>query len=197
MRAPERAAPEWTVVIPVKGGAAAKSRFGGDPADRAELALAMALDTVEAALVVASVIVVVPDEFAAPFRALGASVVTDPDAGLTAAIERGLAEAPPRHGRAVLLGDVPAMTAAELAAALAMATDRVLVADADGTGTVLIAAPPGVMHDVGFGPDSRARHRARGYRELVEPWPGLRRDVDVAENLVGLTTGPRTRALGH
>ena len=184
---------EWTVVVPVKGGPDVKSRL--HTPDRADLALAMALDTVEAALAVAHVVVVVPAPLFEPFRDLGATAVADPGTGLIGAIEVGLDAVPADHGSAVLLGDVPGLLPAELAAALAAATDRVMVADADGTGTVLIAAPPTVAHRVGFGPDSRARHLGLGYRELLEPWPGLRRDVDVAENLAGLDTGPRTRAL--
>lgn len=184
--------PDVTIVIPVKGGPNSKTRFGGSADERAALALAMALDTVEAALAVADVVVVAPEEFAQPFAALGARVVTDPGGGLIAAIERGLADVPVANGSAVLLGDLPGLQPAELSAALAQADERVLVADADGTGTVLVAAPPGVTHDLGFGPGSRARHLASGYRELLEPWPGLRRDVDSPVHLEGLTLGPRT-----
>lgn len=184
---------EFTIVVPVKGGPDAKSRL--DDPDRAALALAMALDTVEAALEVAPVIVVAPADLASDFEELGATVLPDPGTGLTGAIEAGLAAVPAGHGSAVLLGDVPGMQPVELAAALAAATDRVMVADADGVGTVLVAAPPGVAHEIGFGAGSRARHRASGYRELLEPWPGLRRDVDVAANLEGLAAGPRTTAL--
>lgn len=184
---------EFTIVIPVKGGPDAKSRL--DDPDRAALARAMALDTVEAALAVAPVIVVAPVNLAKDFEELGAVVLPDPGSGLIGAIEAGLGLVPAGHGSAVLLGDVPGVQPAELAAALAAATERVMVADADGVGTVLLAAPPGVTHELGFGVDSRARHLASGYRELVEPWPGLRRDVDVAANLVGLAAGPRTTAL--
>lgn len=183
----------FTIVVPVKGGPDAKSRL--DDPDRAALALAMALDTVEAALAVAPVIVVAPPSLFAGFAALGAVVLPDPGAGLIAAIESGLAAVPASRGSAVLLGDVPGVQPVELAAALAAATERVMVADADGVGTVLIAAPPGVTHQPGFGAGSRALHRASGYRELLEPWPGLRRDVDVAANLEGLAAGPRTTAL--
>lgn len=191
----EMPATNWTVVVPVKGGPAAKSRFGGQPADRAALALAMALDTVEVALTVAAVIVVAPTALAAAFEELGATVVDDPGEGLIAAIEAGLAATNKHSGSAVLLGDVPAVRPDELRQVLTIATDRVMVADADGTGTVLIAAPAGVPHEVRFGAGSRNAHLAAGYRELLEPLPGLRRDVDVAENLVGLQTGPRTSRL--
>ena len=154
----------------------------------------MALDTVEAALGAADVVVVVPDSLAGDFAALGARTVTDPGGGLDAAISHGLLAVDPTRGSAVLLGDLPGLQPAELSAALALATERVMVADADGTGTVLIAAPPGTAHDIAFGEGSRARHLALGYRELLEPWPGLRRDVDRPEHLGGLL-GTRTRAI--
>ena len=80
----------WSVVIPVKVLARAKSRLAGlaGPA-RSELALAMAADTVRAAAacpVVATVVVVTDDPAAASaLGALGAWVVADePDAGAPA-----------------------------------------------------------------------------------------------------------------
>ena len=86
--------PDWTVVVPVKGTASAKSRFGGPADARAALARAMALDTVEAvlrALRVTAVIVVTASDDAAQFESLGAMVVREePGAGLLAAIGVGL-----------------------------------------------------------------------------------------------------------
>ncbi len=193
--------PDWSVVVPVKGTAAAKSRFGGPEAQRLALARAMALDTVEAALAapgVAGVIVVTGASFAQDFTDLGATVVDDTAADLRGAIALGLANTPPALGGAVLLGDIPALDPRELGAALAAAASHplALVADADGSGTVLTTALPGVAHIIGFGPGSRAAHLASGYAELAEPWPSLRRDVDTAEHLAGLASlGPRTTAL--
>lgn len=185
----------WTIVVPVKGTSAAKSRLGGN--DR--LAMAMALDTVEAALAVAPVIVVTSAAARAAFEQLGARVVSDPGTGLIGAISAGLAGAP--GATAVLLGDLPAVRPAELAAALDAAARHPLsiVADADATGTALAAATPGAAHALAFGPGSRAAHVAAGYVELAGEWPGLRRDIDLAEHLDGLTLGPRTAAVlrGH
>jgi hypothetical protein len=89
----------WSVVIPVKVLARAKSRLAGlaGPA-RSELALAMAADTVRAAAacpVVATVVVVTDDPAAASaLGALGAWVVADePDAGLNPALAHGAAMA--------------------------------------------------------------------------------------------------------
>lgn len=180
----------FTIVIPVKGTAQAKSRFGAG--DNSALALAMALDTVEAALQVAPVMVVTTD--AEPFAALGAQVIADPGRGLNDAISAALdrLEGP----TAILLGDHPALRAGELTSALAAAGNhgRALVADADGDGSALTTSM--TTHDLRFGVDSRARHLAEGYVELAGDWPGLRRDVDTAEQLAGLThLGPRTSAM--
>ncbi len=188
---------EWVVVVPVKGTAAAKSRLGGDPAMRLALARAMALDTVEAALAasgVAEVIVVTGPQLADAFASLGATVLDDPGQGLIAAIEEGLAYvggAVPAAATAVLLGDVPALRSEELGAALAAASAHPLamVADADGSGTVLTCAAPAESHALRFGRASRAGHVAHGYVELTGPWPGLRRDVDTDADLEGLDVG--------
>ena len=180
----------FTIVIPVKGTPAAKSRMG--TGDNSPLALAMALDTVEAALQVAPVVIVTAD--AEPFRALGARVIVDPGIGLNGAIAAALDQV--SGPTAVLLGDHPALRPAELADALALASghDRALVADADGEGSALTTSLG--AHDLRFGVDSRARHSAEGYVELAGDWPGLRRDVDTVEQLAMLDyLGPRTCAL--
>jgi 2-phospho-L-lactate guanylyltransferase len=103
---------------------------------------------------------------------------------------------------AVLLGDVPALQSAELAAALALAERHPLafVPDADGTGTVLITALVASDHAPSFGSGSRAAHAAAGYFELDLPSKsGLRRDVDTPEHLAALASrlGPRTAALAR
>ena len=108
----------FVIVIPVKGGAGAKSRLGGDATFRAALARAMALDTIEAALEVAPVIVVTSDELAADVAAVRVVVVPDPGEGLNAAIEAGLEAAPRGAASAVLLGDLPGLDPRELRAAL-------------------------------------------------------------------------------
>ncbi|GAB2450370.1 2-phospho-L-lactate guanylyltransferase [Conyzicola lurida] len=188
---------EWIVVIPVKGTGEAKSRLGDGHPDRAALAQALALDTVAAALAAASVVlvlVVTTAEAAPAFDDLGAFVVIEEQpSGLAAAIADGLDVATdlgaPGRGVAVLLGDLPALQPAELAAALAAATAHELsmVPDADGTGTALIAAADGAVHATAFGAGSRAAHAAAGYVELaVDADSGLRRDVDTPQQLADL-----------
>jgi len=199
----------WSMVIPVKVLAQAKSRLiglAGPP--RAQLALAMAADTVAAALAtpqVASVIVVSDDqEVGAELGGLGAVVIADdPAAGLNPAMVFGASYADtrwPGRGRAAMAGDLPALRPAELTAALEAAGEagEAFVPDAAGTGTTLYAAGPGVDFRPGFGPGSRDRHLAAGAAELDLPQlRGLRQDVDTPADLqraVDLGLGPRTRA---
>lgn len=196
---------EWVVVVPVKGTSRAKSRFGAG--DHGALATAMALDTVEAARAahgVAEVIVVTSPEAGPAFEDAGARVVVESEPrGLTAAIALGVesatAAAQGTRGVAVLLGDLPALAPDELTEALLLASahERATVADAEGTGTVLITARPGATHAPAFGVGSNALHRAAGYVELDLPAEsGLRSDVDTRERLEALRSrvGPRTGA---
>ena len=198
---------EWIVVIPVKGTDDAKSRLG-DSVHRPAIALAIALDTATAALAAPSVIgvLVVTSAAAAPhFDELDVLVVVeDEPAGLPAAIANGLELATelgaPGRGTAVLLGDLPALTADELEAALVSATGHPLamVADAEGSGSVLVTAADGAVHATAFGAGSHAAHLAAGYAELPVPvTSGLRNDVDTEEQLRALRPrlGPHTAAL--
>ncbi|RZU49817.1 2-phospho-L-lactate guanylyltransferase [Krasilnikovia cinnamomea] len=188
-------------VIPVKRLGTAKSRLRGAvaPARHAELALAMLRDTVAAVLdtaAVAELLVVTDDPDAAGAVAeLGARPVPDhPAAGLNAALRHGAdTVAGLSHPRVVLAGDLPALRPEELAAALSAATTapppparadgRAFVADAAGTGTVLLAAPVGVPLGPRFGPGSAGEHAASGARPLAGEWPGLRQDVDTPADL--------------
>jgi len=202
----------WSLVVPVKVLAQAKSRLTGlAGADRAELALAMAADTVAAALASSAVqtVLVITDDRAvsAEMSRLGALVLADePASGLNEALRFGAGYARdrwPERGVAGLAGDLPALQPAELTTALELAglQGRAFVPDAAGTGTTLLAATPGADFEPLFGLDSRARHRAAGAAELdLQATSGLRRDVDTVEDLqvaasVGL--GPRTRVLLH
>lgn len=215
---------EWTVVVPVKRLELAKSRLcaslgrspaevdasrrsDGRPADRpnARLALAMATDTVRAALAssaVARVLVVTDDPTAdRVLSALGAQTIPDtPDGGLNAALQHGARTASaehPEHGVVALSADLGALRPEELTAALRSAAShrRGFVADAQGSGTTLLAVTPGESLQPRFGPDSAAAHLAGGAHRLEGTWPGLRRDLDTAEDLriaAGLGLGPAT-----
>jgi 2-phospho-L-lactate guanylyltransferase len=218
----------WTVIIPVKRLAHAKSRLrdgigsaGGVASSRAheELVLAMVLDTVAAALsspVVGRVIVISPDpEPGEEAALLGAETMPDvPDAGLNPALAyaaahvRRTSTGGTEPGVAALTADLPALREAELTEALRQADQvagslgpgviaRSFVADAAGTGTVLLAAPAGAALEPCFGPDSAAAHEASGAIRLSGAWPSLRRDVDTPADLaeaLALGVGPRTAA---
>ncbi len=196
----------WLAVVPVKRLAGAKSRLRGalPGVPHEDLALALVLDTVVAALACPALagLVVVTDDPAvrAPVLSLGAQVVPDrPGAGLNPAFAHGAALAAGRPV-AALAGDLPALRADELAAALSVAgtAARGFVADIEGTGTTLLTALPGVALDPRFGPGSAAAHAASGAVPLAGSWPTLRQDVDTPEDLraaARLGPGPHTAAL--
>jgi 2-phospho-L-lactate/phosphoenolpyruvate guanylyltransferase len=248
----ESARDNWTVLLPVKVLARAKSRLAVLAGPRRwELALAMASDTVAAVVAcpeVARVVVVTSDPVAGEqLAALGAVVVPDVHAGavgldgggggdggdgsqdaLNAALLHGAAVASRRWQAtclAALTADLPALRPAELAAALRAVAEEVaagqtagratghaarragngtaFVPDAAGIGTTLYAAAPSADFRPAFGGASRARHALGGAAELaldgvLDGVPGLRRDVDTAEDLraaVALGAGFRTTAL--
>ncbi len=190
------AALSWSLVVPVKVLAQAKSRLTGLAGQfRAELALAMVADTVAAAAAArrVAVVLVVTDDAAVREAAAGLGAIVLPDepaAGLNPALEHGAAYSVanwPERGRAALAGDLPALRPEELDAALAAAANSsagnggagnggagecragngsAFVADADGTGTTLYAVGPGAEFRPEFGVASRDRHLAAGAAEL-------------------------------
>ncbi|MEJ5866365.1 2-phospho-L-lactate guanylyltransferase [Pseudokineococcus sp. 5B2Z-1] len=201
----------WDVVLPVKGGPAAKSRLGGDAALRGRLALAMALDCLDVVLAapgVARALVVTDDPaVAGAVAAAGARVVAPGPASARAsalddAVRAGARAAercrpvPPDGaggagtGVAVLLPDVPALRAQEMGAALAGASEALaagasaaLVPDAAGRGTALLAARTADDLPVAYGEGSAGRHAGAGAAVLDLALPGLRRDVDTRADL--------------
>lgn len=211
MSASSPAAFRWSLVVPLKPLAVAKSRLAGSagPA-RAGLALAFAQDTVAAALACPAVrdVTVVTDDLlaGAELAALGARVLPDdPAAGLNAALRHGAdAVRARRPGAAVaaLNADLPALRGADLHQVLDAAASgpgRAFLADAAGIGTTLLAAASGVPLDPAFGGASRDRHLASGAREITLPGvDSARRDVDTAADLrvaLALGVGPRTAAI--
>ncbi len=217
--------PRWAVVVPVKGPARGKSRLEVAGVDRVALARAIALDTIAAAAACPEVerVIVVTDDAALPLHAAGiphlkwvdetatrerlasagatGAPVTLPEAGLDGAVALGTADAGERMPRAALLGDLPALRPADLAAALraAASVDRAVVADGEGTGSTLVTAAPGVTWRSAFGDGSFARHVDLGCTPLdVADASTLRRDVDTAAQLdaaAALGVGERTSAV--
>ncbi|WSQ12038.1 2-phospho-L-lactate guanylyltransferase [Streptomyces sp. NBC_01231] len=201
---------QWTLVIPVKPLARAKSRLSDTAADglRPGLALAFAQDTVAAALAcpaVKDVAVVTDDPLAGrELGALGARIVSDePHGGLNAALAHAAAvvrATRPESAVAALNADLPALRPLELARVLDAATEfpRAFLPDAAAIGTTLLTAREGVELQPAFGTDSRARHRASGAEELVlDTVDSVRQDVDTGADLraaLALGVGPRTAA---
>ncbi|MFJ3905819.1 2-phospho-L-lactate guanylyltransferase [Streptomyces sp. NPDC090025] len=200
----------WSLVVPLKPLALAKSRLAasvGGPL-RGRLALAFAEDTVAAALGcpgVRDVAVVTDDPVAgAALAALGARIVPDlPGAGLNAALAHGAravrAERPGARV-AALNADLPALRPAELGLVLAVAGQfpRAFLADAAEIGTTFLSAAPGVELEPAFGGPSRRRHLSAGAVEIrLAGVDSVRRDVDTGDDLaaaLALGVGPRTAA---
>lgn len=206
------------LIVPLKPPTLGKSRLrqalGSLPDDHhAELVLALAQDTLHAAMAVNEVrrVLVTGREPAAlgTLRDLGAEIVDDGAAGdLNSAIragERLLRGADPMTRVAVLQPDLPALRTDELAQALSAADDdRMYVSDRHGTGTTLLTA--GGAHPLNpcFGPGSARAHARTGARACASPVPSVRGDVDTSGDLeyacslgLGIHTHALLESLGH
>lgn len=191
----DRAA-NWSLVVPLKPLALAKSRLAptADDEVRPELALAFAQDTVAAALAcsaVRDVAVVTNDARAsAELAALGARIVPDlSTTGLNGALTlgaRSVRASRPGAAVAALNADLPALRPGELRRVLDRAADfqRAFLADAAGIGTTLLTSAPGVELGPVFGGRSRAGHSASGAVEiLLDGVASVRQDVDTGDDL--------------
>lgn len=199
------------LVVPLKRLASAKTRLAGvagpaGSAEHARLVLALAADTVAAALAtegVAGLLVVA----AAPgdvghLGDLGAEVVAEPPGGgLNAALAHGvdlLREREPGCVVGALQADLPALDPADLAAAIGQAgMRRAFCPDRAGTGTTLLLSAPGEALGPRFGARSAAAHAASGAVRLAATGVGLRTDVDTPSDLAlarGVGLGAHTRA---
>ncbi|HUQ61105.1 2-phospho-L-lactate guanylyltransferase [Lentzea sp.] len=195
---------EVDLLVPVKTLDRAKTRLtsatGGDPVSHAALALALAMDTVSAAVAtpgVRRVVTITSDPaVASEMAALGVESLPEPgEPGLNAALAHGARTL--RSARiGALQADLPALKPAELQAALEAALHRrAFVPDRQGTGTTLLLAAPGGELDPRFGVGSAGHHRISGAVPLTGAWPSLRCDVDTEEDLrlaMGLGLGAHT-----
>lgn len=180
-----------TAVVPVKSLRAAKSRLGLPPRQRAQLALAFALDTIDALSAcprVSSVVVVASDPLLeARLDHARVRIVPDPGDGLGAAVRDGLTEAARRAGDilAVVPADLPCLRPDDVTAVLASApeTGGAFVPDRRSTGTTIVVYPPGMTPATHYGLESAARHSRLGLH-LVENAPvRARHDVDTLDDL--------------
>ena len=189
----------WTVLVPVKALPSAKSRLAGFSADadaHARLVHVIREDTLRAARDAPGVARVVRIGDTADVE----HELLQGRPGLNAALTDGARHARdrwPDDGVAALVGDLPALTSAELGRTLAAAAEHetAFVPDAFGTGTTLLTARPPATLDPHFGPGSAARHGA--HAAALPAGPGLRQDVDTADDLRAallLGVGPRTLA---
>ncbi|MFB9740773.1 2-phospho-L-lactate guanylyltransferase [Pseudonocardia sulfidoxydans] len=197
----------------------------GDPDAHSRLALALVLDTLTAARLarVRTLLVVTADpdvekaiddalrQARVPGRS-PADRVAEIDVvaegglpGLNAALAHGagLLRARDPHGIVgALQSDLPALRPGELDTALTAATAlfaggaaRAFCTDTPGDGTSLLLSAPGVALDPMFGAGSAARHAGSGAVPVEGSLPGLRRDVDTADDLrhaVALGVGTHT-----
>jgi 2-phospho-L-lactate/phosphoenolpyruvate guanylyltransferase len=198
----------WRLVVPVKGGAGAKSRLHPPRGvTRSALASAIARDCLTAAcaaLPEGRVHVVTSDEAVTAYaERLGAAVVPDPGRGLNEAVRVGVRAAAgaaaghgawwfgpagrpgrvggpvPGEGVGVLLGDLPALRPSDLEQALTAAAAHPRALVPDADGTgTVLLTAVGAPLEPAFGVDSAARHTAAGHRRLDLDLPRLRTDVD-------------------
>jgi 2-phospho-L-lactate/phosphoenolpyruvate guanylyltransferase len=181
---------QWSLLVPVKRLESAKTRLALPAPERADIALAMACDTVSAGLAcdaVAEVVVITSDPRAHhALSALGARVIDDrPDTGLNPALSHGALSATLPHV-AALSSDLPALRPADLGDVLelALATPLAMVADISGLGTTLLAARAVGDFSPRFGVGSRAAHVSAGAIDLSSSAAAsIRHDVDTVEAL--------------
>lgn len=195
------------LVVPLKPPRAGKSRLRGAVTEAAhpELVLALAEDTLSAAVEVVERVLVVASDVPAVerLRRTGVEIVAEQGPhGLNAALRQGEKRLRADYPDAVigaLQADLPALRAGELAAAIAEADGRrAFTADWEGTGTTLLLSARGAALDPRFGVGSAPAHTESGAHPLRLAAPGLRRDVDSPADLAHarqLGLGARTAEL--
>ena len=193
-----------TAILPIKRFAHAKQRLveAVGPPGRAALAKAMLADILAAitgAQAIERVIVVTGEGRAEKIALAHAQRVKTPlevfrdpaDTGHSEAATLGIVRAKALGASCVALlpGDCPLLSAAELDAALGHVGPEsvAVVPDRHGEGTnALLLSPPDAIRP-GFGPGSRERHvergRAREFEVAVEEVPSLALDLDTEEDL--------------
>lgn len=196
-----------TAVVPVKSLAHAKSRLALPSNERRALALAFAVDTIEAlsaSPLVGGVLVVTSDAVVVRrMQQLGVRVTRETGTGLARALHDGLRVAAtwrPGSGVAIVPADLPCLRPEDVTRLLAdpRTDEGAFVPDRSTTGTTLVIHPPGSRMVTSYGPGSAARHRDLGLHALTDAPLRARHDVDTLEDLrqAGLLgPGPETIAV--
>ncbi|SEJ12098.1 2-phospho-L-lactate guanylyltransferase [Demequina mangrovi] len=195
----------WTVIVPVKGGARAKSRLPDTVrgAPRAALAIAFGADTLASVVAAPGVdrVLVVPGVSDLGPEHLGRSasevqVIRQPaGTGLNRAVAHAAALV--TGPVAVVLGDLPSLRPEDLGEVLEEAAlhSRGVVGDAEGEGSTVLTASVGRL-PASFGPSSLKRHLRAGCADL-DASIRVRADVDTeadVERALTLGVGPHTAA---
>jgi 2-phospho-L-lactate/phosphoenolpyruvate guanylyltransferase len=199
---------QWKAILALKPLDRAKTRLTLAPAQRRDLALAMAFDTAIAlrrSPRVSTVILTCPDPCVEVLAAaLGVHVLADePEGDINSAFRYAIAtlrrdDPHPGHAVALVAADLPAASPAALTRALAEAErigGHAVLADSAGTGTTMLTVPPGSHIRPRFGPDSFRFHQRDGAMPLcgAESFANLRQDVDTTSDLArALTIGVGT-----
>jgi 2-phospho-L-lactate guanylyltransferase len=179
------------IAVPVKRFDLAKSRLQVPAELRRELAEAFLVDTLKAAVncpLVRTVTVVTDDTRAAAAAwRLGVGSftqrTTDPDLNRDLARYRDSCSGD--FPLAVLLGDLPALTAVELTVALSECLGHLaaFAADRRGHGTTMLYSRRATALRPAFGTGSAQAHRAGGAHQLMQVGLGLSQDVDTLNDL--------------
>lgn len=187
----------WTAIVPVKPWRLAKSRLAVPGRDRAEVARALSLDTIETVhhsdIVERIVVVSVEVELAVAVSRLSKVVVRQDRPMLAVdmlnpAVDQGRwwaqSEAP-ESPVVVVPADLAALTTDVLDCALARLAEheRAHVPDLRGGGTTLLAARQPLRLESRYGVDSARMHAERGSVPVLDVDPRVRLDVDDVEDL--------------
>ena len=183
------------IAVPVKSLSRAKTRLAPilSPLERAALTLAMLEDVLDATLAVPGweTWVVSPDEAVLEVAARRrARPVAEERSPLSAAVRQVEIEAKEQDADAlaVLLADVPQVTAESLQDALRTLGSIVVAPSKDGSGTNLLLRRPPRVIGARFGRDSFAKHQlAASAKELpvsVVHAPELTSDIDTPKDVL-------------
>jgi 2-phospho-L-lactate guanylyltransferase len=180
------------IAVPVKSLERAKGRLSAvlRPLERAALTLAMLEDVLDACLAVPGwqTCVISPDQAVLEVSARRrAKPIAEEDPGLLAAVRQVEEEAAGADALAVVLGDLPLLTADALSMVLQTVGPAVAAPSVSDAGTnVLLRRPPGVI-PARFGTASFRKHREvaelRGIPFAVIRAPELAFDLDRPEDI--------------